>query len=131
MFCTIMLKEIMTAGGKDNNDFKYELRTLERKLDKKLLEIRHKSWAEQERILINEELDVQTILEICKDEYRKQLKISWDPAVHARDSKAISRNYGTVNLADHRFIRRMLPRSKLSRPRLMHPSQWVNHPSKI
>ena len=46
--CTLdMLQEIMKAGGKDNADFKYELRGLEKKLDKKLLEVRHKIMAEK------------------------------------------------------------------------------------
>ena len=99
--CTLdMLQEVMKAGGKDNVDFKHDLLSLENKLDKKLLEVRHKSMAEKHSALLKDELDVPSVLEACKDEYRKQIKQSWAPAVHAKDSKAISRSYGSVNLTN-------------------------------
>ena len=65
----------MKAGGKDNVDFKHDVRGLENKLDKKLLEVRHKSMAEKHSALLKDELDVPSVLEeACKDEYHKQIR---------------------------------------------------------
>ena len=96
-----MLKTIMESG---NEDFRYGLRSLKEKLNKKLLDIRHLSYDEAHKKMVEEELDVQSVLKRCKQEYRILLDDGkWPAASHARDSKAIGRSYGSVNKAavDH------------------------------
>jgi hypothetical protein len=96
-----MLQTIMTAGGKDNNDFKHPLRDIETKLDQKLMDIRHMNSSEQHRAMIEDDLDIHSVLEKCKESYRKQIKKkAWSPALHAKDSKALLKDYGSVNLTD-------------------------------
>ena len=46
-----MLTTIMDGGGKNNEDFKYPLRSLKKKLDKKLLEIRHLPYHEADEAM--------------------------------------------------------------------------------
>ena len=94
-----MLTEIMKAGG-NNEDFRFELRTMKSALTKKLLAIRHKEYQEKHADLVADELDVRSILNRCKEEYRTLLdKGQWPAAVHAKDSKALNKNFGNVNLA--------------------------------
>jgi hypothetical protein len=90
-----MLKTIMQSG---NEDFRYGLRSLKEKLNKKLLEIRHLSYDDSHKSMIQAELDVQSVLKQCKQEYRILLDDGkWPAAAHARDSKAIGRSYGSTN----------------------------------
>ena len=50
--------------------------------------------------LVKKELDVQSILKKVKDEYRTlHHDGKWPAASHAKDSKAMNRNYGSVNKA--------------------------------
>ena len=93
-----MLKAIMEAG---NEDFRYGLRSLKEKLSSKLLEIRHLSYDDAHKEMVHSELDVQSVLKYCKQEYRTLLDDGkWPAASHAKDSKAIPRNYGNVNIAN-------------------------------
>jgi hypothetical protein len=92
-----MVKTISEAG---NEDFCYELRPVKERLKKKLLEYRHLSYDEAHKKMVEHELDVQSVLKICKQEYRILLDDGkWPAAMHAKDSKAISRSYGSANKA--------------------------------
>ena len=90
-----MLKTIMESG---NEDFRYGLRSLKDKLNKKLMDVRHMSYDQSHKAMIHDELDVQSVLKLCKQEYRILLDDGkWPAASHAKDSKAIGRSYGNVN----------------------------------
>jgi hypothetical protein len=92
-----MLKTIMESG---NEDFRYGLCSLKEKLNKKLLDIQHLSYDEAHKKMVEEELDVQSVLKRCKQEYRILLDDGkWPAASHARGSKAIGRSYGSINKA--------------------------------
>ena len=97
----MMLQTIMEGGGANNEDFKHPLRSIKMKLNKALLSIRHKSYEKKQKKLVEDKLDVRSILELAKDEYHWLLDDGkWPAATHNRDSKAINRNYGSVNVAD-------------------------------
>jgi hypothetical protein len=90
-----MLKTIMESG---NEDFRYGLRALKDKLNKKLMDVRHMSYDQSHKAMVQDELDVQSVLKLCKQEYRILLDDGkWPAASHAKDSKAIGRSYGNVN----------------------------------
>ncbi len=95
-----MLNSIMEAGGNGNEDFRYPLREIKKNLNDKLLAIRHMSYDKAQQVMLEEELDVKSILTQAKDQYRV-LKDDgrWPAASNAKDSKAINRNYGSVNTA--------------------------------
>ena len=58
------------------------------------------TYKEAHKDLVKKELDVQSILKKVKDEYRTLYDDSkWPAASHAKDSKAMNRNYGSVNKA--------------------------------
>ena len=95
-----MLNKIMEAGGGSNEDFRHPLRSLKINLNKKLLKIRHMDYNSAHAAMITDELDVQSILQEAKDEYRALYDDKrWPAASHAKDSKAMNRNYGSVNAA--------------------------------
>ena len=62
----IMLDSIMQGG---TEDFRFELRTLRKRLNKKLLEIRHSPYDKEHQALVEDELDVQSVLKECKQKY--------------------------------------------------------------
>ena len=90
-----MLQKIMEAG---NEDFKSELRPVRKSLNTQLLKVRHLSYEDQKKMLVDAELDVKNVLKKCKEEYRILLdENKWPAASHAKDSKALNRNYGSAN----------------------------------
>lgn len=101
-----MLKQIMEAG---TEDFRFELRGLKKNLDKKLLEIRYKPYEEAHQELVKEELDVQSVLKKCKEEYRNLLDDGkWPAAAHVKDTRGLNRGYGTANVAERNKLTNML-----------------------
>jgi hypothetical protein len=61
------------------------------------MDVRHQSYDDKHKSMVRAELDVQSVLKQCKQEYRTLLVDSkWPAAAHARDSKAIGRSYGTA-----------------------------------
>ena len=93
-----MLKAIMKGGGSKNEDFKFPLRATKAALEAKLLEIRHMSYDAQYETMLDNGLDVRSIMTDAKDEYRKLYNANeWAPAAHASDSKAVSKHFGRVN----------------------------------
>ncbi len=95
-----MLNRIMEAGGNGFEDFRYPLRAIKEKLNNKLLAIRHMSYDKAQQIMVEEELDVQSILNQAKETYRAlRDEGKWPAASHAKDSKALNKNYGSINMA--------------------------------
>ena len=116
-----MLISIMEAGGVENEDFRHPLRTKKLALNEKLLEIRHLDHDAKQQALVKDELDVQSLLKYAKEQYRT-LKDNnqWAAAMHARDSKAMNRNYGNVNMVSTGEIKKIvssLIQSSGSRPK--------------
>ena len=94
-----MVNQIMKADGA-NEDFRSPLREVKKELNKKLLDIRHMSYTSAFRAMHKSDLDVPSILKRCKEEYRLLYDDGdWKSAVHAKDSKALNKNYGSVNAA--------------------------------
>ena len=96
-----MLDTIMDAGGsgKGGEDFRYPLRAVKAKLETKLLKTRHMDYVDQHLSMVQDELDVTNILKVAKDKYRTMLSEGqWAAAAHAKDSKAMNKNYGSVNM---------------------------------
>ena len=95
---TLNMLEAMSEANEGDEDWKSPLRKLSNKLDKALLDIRHLDYASAHRHMVKEELDVKSVLKKVKATYRKLLDGGkWKPANHAKDSKALNRNYGRVN----------------------------------
>ena len=104
-----MLNTIMTAGGdsQEAEDFRYPLRDIKQKLNTQLLTIRHMDYHSATTSMNNVELDVQSVLEVAKDEYRKiHDEGKWPAASNAKDSKAMNKNYGNVNMAASQDLQR-------------------------
>ena len=96
-----MLNEIMAAasGSEEAENFRYPLREIKVKLEKKLLDVRHKDYSTAHQEMAADDLDVRSILEAAKDQYRHMLDGGkWPAAAHAKDSKAMNRNYGNANM---------------------------------
>ena len=97
-----MLNTIMTAGGDapKAEDLRFPLRAIKKKLNKKLLMIHHMDYHMATTTMSDVDLDVQSVLEATKDECRTiHDEGKWPTAMHAKDSKAMSKNYGSVNMA--------------------------------
>ena len=104
-----MLTKLMEAGGKNNEDYRHPLRETKTKLNAKLLEIRHKNYADAHADLVKDELDVLSVTKRIKEQYREQLdEGKWPAASHAKDSKALNRNYGSVNMVNVKDIRKVV-----------------------
>ena len=94
-----MLNTIMQAGGTVNEDFRYPLREIKSKLDCKLLAVRHMNYIDAHSAMVAEELDVQSVLKAAKKEYRTLYDDDkWPAAAHAKDTKSMNGNYGSVNI---------------------------------
>ena len=97
----IMLNAIMRAGGPVNEDFRHPLRETRTRLDEKLLEIRHYGYNDAHREMVKCGLDVRSVLKLAKEKYRKLYDDkNWPAATNAKDSKTISRGFGSVNHAE-------------------------------
>ena len=95
-----MLKTIMSAGGENNEDFRFPLRSLKEKLDTVLLNVRHKTYQDAHAELVKQGVDVQAVLKKAKKVYRDLHDSGkWPASAHAKDSKAMNKNYGNVNHA--------------------------------
>ena len=115
-----MINAMMKADG-SNEDFRSPLRTLKDKLNKQLLACRHMTYVATHRAMMAAGLGVKAILKEAKDKYR-MLKDDgdWKSAIHAKDSKAMSKTYGSVNVAAtnelkqmvNKLVQSMTPRDK-------------------
>ena len=92
-----VLNSLLEAGGA-SEDFRYKIRAVKDDLEVELQEVRYLSYQAAHLHLLEKELDLKSILRMAKDRYRSLLDEGrWEPANHARDSKALNRNYGRVN----------------------------------
>lgn len=99
----VAIKAIMQGGGTgtESEEFRSPLRAIRKRLDAKLLEIRYDSYQEAHRKMVSDDLHLASVLRQCKAEYRKAIAGGyWPAATHAKDSKALPRDYGSVNKAE-------------------------------
>ena len=97
-----MLNAILLAasGSEEAETFCYPLRDIKDKLNTKLLQVRHMDYSTAHQAMATDDLDVRTVLEAAKDQYREMYDGGkWPAAAHAKDSKAMNRNYGNANAA--------------------------------
>ena len=100
-----MLENIMEAA---NEDFKCTFRATMEKLETHLLKVRHSSYKDAHKDMVKEGLDVPSILKKARSQYRKMHDAGkWPAASHAKDSKAMNRNYGSVNMANQDTLQKM------------------------
>ena len=92
-----MLKTIMMGG---NEDFRFNLRSVKKDLDGKLLAVRHCSCEEASKGLAAHKLDVRSILTTAKTEHRKLFDHGeWPAAQHVRDDRALAKSCGNAMVA--------------------------------
>ena len=94
-----MVKTALLAGGKDNEDYRYDLRALKKKLtvSTELLTIGYMGNEDKEKHMVKKKL---TFLDICQEItncYRlAKDNANWPPASNAPDSKAPPAGFGNV-----------------------------------
>ena len=93
-----MAKSALLAGGKDNADYRYDLRALKKKLSTELLTIGYMGHKDKDKHMVKEKL---TFLDICQeitscDRLAKD-NANWPPASNAPDSKAPPAGFGNVS----------------------------------
>ena len=92
-----LLTNLMMAGG-SGEDFKYKLRVVKDEVETELEEIRYMDYRKAHAHMTQKKLDVRSILKVAMERYRMLLDDNrWPAASHAKDSKAMTRNYGRVN----------------------------------
>ena len=90
-----MLDNFVCAGGEDNEDYRFELRTTKRDLNKALLEIVYKSKTDARKYMVTKKLTHTDICEIAEGLYRNQIDNSkWSPAKTPRDKGAPQSLFG-------------------------------------
>ena len=90
----VMLNEIMESDG-GNEEFLFKLRPLKEKLDEGLLETRYYEYSKAKKYMEDNKLDVPSVLKLCRERYTTlKDKGKWSVSTNAKDSKAISGNYG-------------------------------------
>lgn len=99
-----MIDCMMYAGGeastKDIEEFRFPIRSVRQELNKKLLAIRHMSYDEANKAMTKDRLDVKSVLSDIESSYRVMRdKKCWHGLKDTKDSKAMVRNYGSVNAA--------------------------------
>ncbi len=103
------LDAIMEGGGPDNEDFRGKLRILRQSLDDKLLKIRYLSPELQQEAMVKDKLDMISVLEQCKAQYRLvHGKNKWPAATSVTDSKTLPRDYGKANMAEAKTFAAMV-----------------------
>ena len=92
-----MLDSFLSAGGRDNEDYRYTLRGLKKDLSKKLLEIAFMSPQDAYTEMTKAKLTYQDICTQAVDEYRTLLENGkWPAARHNPDSKVAPRAFGNL-----------------------------------
>ena len=99
------MENIMEAA---NEDFKYTFRATLKNLESHLLKIRNFTYRDAHKHMAKQGLDVPTILKDAKAQYRRMFDAGkWPAASHAKDSKAMSKNYGTVNMMNQSDLQKV------------------------
>ena len=84
-----ILQIVLKAGGKDNEDFRHDLRTLKSTVELKLLEMQQKPELEQARLMAAAKLSPRDVIRAIKAQYQKQKAHGlWPPAMNAPDTRA-------------------------------------------
>ena len=95
---TLTMLDAILLGGTECRTFQHELLSFRSSLHKKILAVRHLSYEAQLSEMASASMDVDSVLDKCKSEYRDAVKDKhWQAANHNKDSKALGRNYGQVN----------------------------------
>ena len=90
-----MIKTYLTAGGTDNEDYRFSLRMLKSKLDDELLAIGYMDKTQADDHMIKHKLHYKDINDAATKAYRKQHdRGEWPPAKHLPDSKTPPSGYG-------------------------------------
>ena len=93
-----MVKTALLAGGKDNEDYRYDLRALKKRLTTELLAIGYMKLEEKEKHMARQKL---SFLDVCSEItncYRHARDNSnWSPATNAPDSKAPPASFGNLS----------------------------------
>ena len=93
-----MVKTALLAGGKDNEDYRYDLRALKKRLTTELLAIGYMKLEEKEKHMARQKL---SFLDVCSEItncYRHAKDNSnWPPATNAPDSKAPPASFGNLS----------------------------------
>ena len=94
-----MVKTALLAGGKDNEDYRYDLRALKKRLTTELLAIGYMRFEEKEKHMAKQKL---SFLDVCSEItncYRHAKDNSnWPPATNAPDSKAPPASFGNLSV---------------------------------
>ena len=92
-----ILKDAMQA---DNEDFRYEVRLLKKKLEKKLEEVRNWDYESARKELKRSEVDFRSITEYLKQAYLVQYdERRWTSALSNKDMRGLPKTYGKANHA--------------------------------
>ena len=93
----VMLNEIMLAGG-SKEEFRHPLYEIKLTLNNALMNVSQMEYDAAHQHLHDQGLDVETLLEAIQDRYRILYDDGqWPAASHAVDSKALNKNFGSVN----------------------------------
>ena len=97
----------LAAGGSE--DFKYPLRAIISKLDQTLLDTRHMTYEERTREFVAQGVDIRSILDIAKSQYRKMKDRGLWPATRSnQDTRGLSQNYGRAMKAELDHIKQLM-----------------------
>ena len=95
------------AGGAE--DFKFPLRSVRSKLEQVLLDTRHLTYEAKTREFVGQQVDIRSILDVAKTQYRKMRdKGQWPATRSSKDTKTLSHNYGTAMKAELDHLKQLM-----------------------
>jgi len=95
-----ILKNLITAGGDDNQDYKGLLQKKKFELEAELPRLFHLSNKDKEVELRSKNLGWEDILDLAEQRYQLQNQsgnVTWPPALSAKDSKAVPSQFASIN----------------------------------
>ena len=101
-----LVKSALLAGGKDNEDYCYDLRALKKKLSTELLTIGYMGHEDMDKHMVKEKL---AFLDICQEitscYWLVKDNANWPPASNAPDLKAPPAGFGNVSKGTVQLVR--------------------------
>lgn len=95
-----MLSIFLMAGGDNNEEYRFPLRSLKARLDAALLHCNHMDREHRMQYLQQNDLTYLDICRVAETEYRKQAdRTSWPPARYVKDSKGVPPRFGIHNIS--------------------------------
>ena len=92
-----MVKELTKTG---TESYRFELISIKKKLDEKLRQLNNMSYADSQKELAKDKLDVLNVLEQIKQEYRRLYDDGeWPAAMTRKDKSGLPATFGQVNAA--------------------------------